>query len=235
MNRFSFILFGALALGVSNSSLAGGNCPDLDVKNIGDAACSTPTSPFLTAPLASVRFSATTPCPSGIWKKKLQAIFKGNKTYPPTESNLKSGAVTCTYELNKDWQGVLGTSATQLVLEASLPSRDHANFWSAPTFGPRCPDLEQGDLESIKSGKIVVERKRTADMGGNLTYEFVTKGLDRSTGGKIVGAFKSLPKGAKLKNGKAELAQAFEVQCNYTYHPDGTETKIELNGVQQKK
>lgn len=211
---------------------AEGSCPVLNLGNIGDAACATKAKPFTTGELAGVKFHAVTACPSGIWKKKLLGMFKG-KEYRPTAQSVTPGMATCTYSIDDAWQKVLVAKSKTLVFDISLPTREHANFWSSRG----CLPLKSTDVEAIKSGKLEIERKIATKPEKTLTYTFIPQGLEKGALSSAKSFFSSDPK-AGTKEGTAALKDAFKVTCTYEIHlgvsssEKGQEIKIE--GIQTK-
>jgi hypothetical protein len=231
LNNMRFLAFVSLGMGFATMSYAG-NCPPLTPSNIAQAACASETEPYQTSALASVKYHATTPCPSGGVgaKKWLQSIFKKAKTYSATEgAKTHAGKVTCTYELDEAWQKHLATDQKQLVLTASIDTAEKANYWSLPSFSKRCPDLSVSDIEQLggKDGKIELQHKRE---GHELVYTFRSD-LKTTLSGKMKSMFASLPKGTKLTKGRDAVVESLEVYCSYTYHPGGEEVKLEMVGT----
>jgi|GEM_PF-5472257 len=211
------------------------NCPTLTPSNIGEAACSTKEKPFTTSPLAAVKFHALTPCPAGIWKKKLQGLVKGEKNYKPTEEENSAGKATCTYALSDTWKTALNVRSNELVFEVSLPTREHANFWSAPAFSSRCPVIKADLIDSIRGGKLEVTRKRTAP-AKDIEYTYETKGLDKTMLSNFKSYFAKHPN-SSVSAGKDALVTPFDVTCSYKIHLGGgtNEQEIKIKGVQAAK
>jgi len=217
-----------LVLVLSSADIVkGGDCPDIPIKELATAACSKESNPYSSGSLSKVKFYATTPCPSGIGiSKTLQAAFKGGKDYTGTLKGSVPGEVACTYKLDKPWQEALNTDHTDLILTASLPTRDHVNYLGAPLVGVKCPDLTKSDVDSIKSGKIEVQKTRDPQ----LTYLFkVGKLTGASVMGGLKGIFGKAPDLSKI-SGTMNVTKDYEITCGYTHHTGGKETPLELKG-----
>lgn len=221
------IFLAAASLSLLTSFSAGAEeCPTLDTGNIGEAACSSPGAPFLPGKLDSVAFAATTPCPVALGAKKmLQSIFKGKKEYPASDTKvMNSGEARCTYKLTEEWKKALKSKEDTLVLRVVFPNREHANYWSVPTFSSKCPMLTASDLDNIEHGSITAVAKDE-----RYSYHFEVVKFDKNL-------FKnpfSNPNLTELR-GTHTIQTPYEVKCQYTYHSGKEETKIELVGKQAK-
>ena len=186
-------------------------------------------NPYTTSALSAVKFYATTSCPTAInIAKRFQSLLKGDKAYTPKEISLTPGNVSCSYSLQKTgWQKALNTSTESLILTASIPTREHANYWRTPLVGVDCPVLTANHLQGLKQGSVEVQKTREP----KLTYVFKVMPIEKDG---VIGHLQGLFSGsAGLPNltGKAQIIKDFEVVCHYTHHTGGKENLLELKGT----
>jgi hypothetical protein len=221
---------------LAHSPLRGAsNCPTLSLKDLSTAACSSQSKPFETSSLAGVKFYATTPCPSKISiSKTLQSVFKGAKNYAPMEKGVVAGQAVCTYSIKDTaWQKALNAENDTFTLTASLPTREHVNYWGAPMVGVKCPDLAEGDLESLKNKSVVIEKTSAPKL------EYIFKVGAHGDAG-VASSFISGAQGFFRKivlpklSGKLTSFKGIDLTCHYTHHTGGKESLLELKSVPAK-
>lgn len=221
---------------LTNAPLMGAaNCPTISIKDLPTAACSSQSKPFETSALAGVKFYATTPCPSKVGiSKTLQSIFKGAKEYTPTEKTAVAGQAVCTYSIkDTPWKQALNTKSDDLTLTASLPTREHVNYWGAPMVGVKCPELGEGDLTNLKKGSVVLEKTSAPKLEYAFKVgELVDAGKASSllTGAQGLFSKIALPK----LSGKITSFKGIDLTCHYTHHTGGKESLLELKSVPAK-
>lgn len=224
---------------LTHSPLMGAaNCPTIALKDLATAACSSQSKPFETSSLAGVKFYATTPCPSKIGISKtlqsIKSIFKDAKEYAPTEKGAVPGQAVCTYSIkDTPWKQALNAKNDTLTLTASLPSREHVNYWGAPMVGVKCPELVESDLARLKKGSIAIEKTSAP----KLEYTFKVGGLvdAGAASGLLSGAQGLFSKTTLPKlSGSLTSFKGIDLTCHYTHHTGGKESLLELKSLQAK-
>lgn len=221
-------------LTLSTSAYAS-SCPTLSIDELPKAACSTKQKPFTTGSLASVKFYATSSCPTGIGLAKgIQSVFKdGKKTYAPVKENTIAGEATCKYTLNDAWKTELNTKSSELILTVAFPTRQHANYWYAPMVGMKCPVLSDESVPEIKQKSLEFESKKDS----KLNYVFkVSPLVSAGLSGSLSGGFAKLTQGKTtlpLLQGTQQVTKQFEASCTYQHKTFGKETTFELKTLSQ--
>ncbi|WP_032112491.1 hypothetical protein [Candidatus Paracaedibacter symbiosus] len=207
------------------------DCPVLDLNTLPNAACSTERAPYKTGPLSKMSYVSHTPCPSGVGlRKKLQGIFNGPKSYPGQEVSRRSGIVSCIYNLNQDWQKLLGVKNQHLVLQAEIATPNQANYL---TF-LRCPVLSQTAAELINHNESI---EIYSTRNSNVSYVF--KAMQLEPAGTI-SRFKNYVTRGNNQNlqelgSQLQVKRPFQQRCEYNHKTGGSPLTLILDGTQDVK
>jgi hypothetical protein len=147
-------------------------------------------------------------------------LFATDKTYPGVEKTKTNGKLVCKYTLPDEWKQKANLTKNEFLLEATVdgPSRFE---------GTACQPLTFDNVSALMcAGTFQIANGPVWSLQSKDTFSQVCKIFKG-----LVASLTAAPTGTIY--GQIDEAQStpFTHTCEYTYHPAGTERKVELTGT----